>query len=80
MQVEHVAGIGFAARRAAQQQRHLAIGPGVLAQVVVDDQRVAAVVHELLAHGAAGDRARGTGAAPGSAAVAATTMVCSIAP
>ena len=53
MQVEDVAGVGLAARRAAEQQRHLAIGPGVLGEVVVDDQRVAAVLHELLAHGGA---------------------------
>ena len=54
VQVEHVAGIGLAARRPAQQQRHLAVGPGVLGQIVVDDQRILALLHELLAHGAAG--------------------------
>jgi hypothetical protein len=40
VQIEHVAGIGFAAGRAAQQQRKLAIGGGLLGQVVVDAQRV----------------------------------------
>src|SRR6201998_1846416 len=55
MQIEHVAGIGFAARRAAQQQRHLAIGDGLLRQVVIDDNGVHAVVAEVLAHGAAGE-------------------------
>ena len=54
MQIEHVAGIGFAARRAAQQQRHLAIGDRLLRQIVVHDQRVHAVVAEILAHRAAG--------------------------
>ena len=34
MEIEHVARIGFAARRAAQQQRHLAIGDGLLGQIV----------------------------------------------
>ena len=56
MQVEHVARIGFAAGRAAQQQRHLAVGDGLLGQIVIDDQRVHAVVAEILAHGAAGER------------------------
>jgi hypothetical protein len=54
VQIEHVAGIGFAARRTAQQQRDLAIGDGLLGQIVINDQGVFAVVHEVLAHGAAG--------------------------
>ena len=56
VQIEHVARIGFAARRAAQQQRHLAIGDGLLGEIVVDDQRMHAVVAEPLAHRAAGER------------------------
>ena len=56
MQIEHVAGIGFAARRAAQQQRHLAIGDRLLREIVVNDDRVHAVVAEELAHRAAGER------------------------
>ena len=56
MQIEHVARIGFAARRAAQQQRHLAIGDGLLGKIVIDDHRVHAVVAEIFAHGAAGER------------------------
>src|SRR5690606_37534197 len=54
VQVEHVAGIGFAARRTAQQQRYLAVGHGLLGQVVVNDQGVLAAVAEVFAHGAAG--------------------------
>ena len=54
MQVKNIAGIGFTTRRAAHEQRDLAIGLGVLAQVVVDDQRVLALFHELFADGAAG--------------------------
>jgi hypothetical protein len=50
VQVEHVARIGLAARRAAQQQRHLAVGDGLLRQVIVDDQRVPAVVAEEFGH------------------------------
>ena len=56
VQIEHVARIGFAARRTAQQQRHLAIGDGLLGQIVIDDQGVHAVVAEIFAHGAAGER------------------------
>ena len=56
MQIEHVARIGFAARRAAQQQRHLAVGDGLLGEIVIDDDGVHAVVAEILAHGAAGER------------------------
>ena len=55
MEIEHVAGIGLAARRAAQQQRHLAVGDGLLGQIVIDDHGVHAVVAEILAHGAAGE-------------------------
>ncbi len=54
MQVEHVAGIGFAARRTTQQQGYLAIGPGLLGQIVIDDQRVFAAVTEVFTHGATG--------------------------
>ena len=54
MQIEDVARIGFTSRRAAQEQRNLAIGPGVLGKVVIDDQGVAPGLHELLADGAAG--------------------------
>src|SRR5690606_21346 len=54
VQVEHVTRVGFAARRTAQQQRYLAVGPGLLGQVVVNDQGVLAAIAEVLAHGAAG--------------------------
>ena len=40
VQVEDVARIGFAARRAAQQQRHLAVGDGLLGEVVIDRKSV----------------------------------------
>ncbi len=56
MQVEDIARIGLATRRAAQQQRHLAVGEGVLGEVVVDRERVLAVVEEVLGHRAAGVR------------------------
>src|SRR5258706_5939395 len=61
MEVEHVARVRLAARRAAQQQGHLAIRPGVLREVVVHAQRVLdelpvdldADLHDLLAEGGA---------------------------
>src|SRR6185436_559718 len=56
VQIEHVARIGFAARRAAQQERHLAVGDGLLGQIVIDDDSVHAVVAEIFAHGAARER------------------------
>ena len=55
VQIEDVARIGFAARRTAQQQRHLAIGDGLLGQIVIDDQGMHAIVAEPFAHGAAGE-------------------------
>ena len=55
MQIEHVAGIGLASGRAAEQQRHLAIGHGLLGQIVVEHDGMHAVVAEELAHGAAGE-------------------------
>src|SRR4051794_32826105 len=54
VQIEYVAGIGFAAGRAAQQQRHLTIGDRLFGEIVVDDHGVHAVVAEIFPHGAAG--------------------------
>src|SRR6202521_4014657 len=56
MQIEHVAGIGFATRRAAQQQRHLTVGHRLFRKIVIDDDGMHAVVAEIFAHGAAGER------------------------
>ena len=56
MQVEHVAREGFAARWAAHQQGHLTIGVGLLGEVVVDHQRMATLVEEVLGHRATGVR------------------------
>ena len=46
MQVEHVPRERLPARRAAQQQRHLAVGVGVLGEVVVHAERVAPAVEK----------------------------------
>ena len=50
MQVEDVAGEGLATRRPAKQQGELSVGVGLLRQVVVDHERVLALVEEVLAH------------------------------
>ena len=52
--VEDVAGEGFASGRSAKQQRQLAIGAGVMGEIVVDDQHVATRFHEVF-----GDAGRG---------------------
>ena len=55
MGVEDVAGIRLAARRAAEQERQLAVRDGLLRQVVVDAEgRPALLVHEVFGHRAAG--------------------------
>ncbi|OPZ59183.1 MAG: hypothetical protein BWY87_01135 [Deltaproteobacteria bacterium ADurb.Bin510] len=54
MIVEDVAGIGLAPRRTSEQERQLAVGGGLFAQVVVEAHGVFLVVAEVFAHGAAG--------------------------
>ena len=54
VQVENIARIRLAARRTPQQQRDLPVRPGLLGQVVVDNQRILALVAEELAHRAPG--------------------------
>jgi hypothetical protein len=64
VEVEDVAGIRLAAGRAAEEERHLAVRPGVLREVVVDAQGVLdgvaveldADLHDLLAHRRSGVR------------------------
>src|SRR5579872_2300143 len=54
VEVEDVTGIGLAAGRPAQQERYLTVRDGVFGEVVVDNQRVLALVAEVLADRAAG--------------------------
>ena len=54
VEIEHVAGIGLTARGALQQQAQGPIGDGVLGQVVIDDEHVPTLIHEILAQGASG--------------------------
>ena len=56
MQVENIAGVCFASGRSLEQQRDLAVSGGLLAQVVVYDKNILAVVHEVLAHCSTGIR------------------------
>ena len=57
MEVEHVARIRLAARRAAEDERELAVRRGLLGEVVVDaERRLPLLVHEVLGDGAAGVR------------------------
>ena len=56
MEVEDVTGEGLAARRPSEQETELSIGIRVLREVVVDEQRVLALVQEVLAHRTPGER------------------------
>ena len=54
MQVKDIAGVSLTSRRTADQQRQGTVSHSVLGQVIVDDQDVLALMHEVLAHGTAG--------------------------
>ena len=56
VQVEDVARVRLAAWWAPQEQRELTVRLGLLREVVVDDERVVAVVHPVLTHRATGIR------------------------
>jgi hypothetical protein len=49
-------GKSLAPRRAAQEQRQLAVGLGVAGEVVVDDEHIMAFFHEVLGHAGCGVR------------------------
>lgn len=51
VEVENVTGVGLTSRGTTQKQGHLTVGNGLLGQIVVDDDGVAAVVTEPLTHG-----------------------------
>ena len=74
MNVEHVAGIGFAPGRLTRQQRDLAMGGGVLGQIVDHDQRVLAAIAEIFRHGERRRKARSI-AVPANLPTPATTMM-----
>ena len=58
MQVEDVTGIRLTPWWAAQQQRQLTIGLGLLREVVIDNEGVLALFHPVLTHCATGVRSK----------------------
>ena len=56
VQIKDVGRIRLSRRRPAQEQRNAPVGVGVLRQIVVDDEHVPSVVHEVLADRAGGVR------------------------
>jgi hypothetical protein len=50
MEVEDIARVRFSARWPPHQQGNLPIRPGMLGQVIVDDQGMATAFHDLFAH------------------------------
>ena len=53
VQIENVTGVGFTAGGALEQKAQGTVGDGVLAQIVIDDEDVAALFHEVFAESAA---------------------------
>ena len=53
MQIEDVAGIGLTSGRTVQQQGDLTVGNRLLGEIVIDDEDILALVHEIFAHGRA---------------------------
>jgi hypothetical protein len=49
--------VSLTTRRTTEEKRHLTVSDGLLGQIVIDDQRVHAVVTEVLSH--SGTRVRG---------------------
>jgi hypothetical protein len=55
VQVEDITGVGLTSRGTTEEQRHLTVCNGLLGQIVVDDNGVAAVVTEPFTHGGTGE-------------------------
>ena len=49
MQIEHIAGVGLPSGGPLQQQTQRPVGHGVLGEIIIDDQNVPALPHEVLA-------------------------------
>ena len=56
MKVEHVPGISFPPGGAPQDEGNLAVGHRLLGEVIVNDEDILPLVHEILGHGATGIR------------------------
>ncbi len=50
VQVEYIAGVCFSSGRSLKQQRKLTVSGGLLAEVVVYNEDISALVHEVFAH------------------------------
>ena len=48
--VEHVARVGLTSRRTTHEERQLAVGRGLFGEIVINDQRMLAFVHEIFGH------------------------------
>lgn len=55
VEVEDITGVSLTTGGTTEQKRHLTVGNGLLGQIVVDDQGVAAVVTEPLTNGSASE-------------------------
>lgn len=55
VQVENVTGVSLTAGGTTEKQRHLTVGNGLLGKIVVDDERVLAVITEVLTNGGTGE-------------------------
>ena len=53
MQIKDVAGIGLTSGRTVQQQGDLTVGNRLLGEIVIDDEDILSLVHEIFAHGRA---------------------------
>ena len=60
VEIEDVPGVGLPTGRAAKEEGELAVGLGLFREVVVDDERVLAVLHPVLADAHTRRRGRGT--------------------
>ena len=53
MEIEYVSRISLSSRRTADKQRECAVGDGMLAQIVINDEHISALLAKILRHSAA---------------------------
>ena len=53
MQIKHIPGVGLPAGWPAKHERHLAVGHSLLGEIIIDDQDVFSLIHEVFRHRAA---------------------------
>ena len=54
MEVEHISWVSLTTGGSSEKKRHLAVGNGLLGEIVVDDESVLSVVAEVFSDGASG--------------------------